>query len=73
MLPDYQLPKKLILAFGSKKSRKKVVKTNLQLDLYGLKLQLFSYKNVSQIAGKSFAMQYSFTDHLKQKIVNKTN
>ena len=34
-------------------------------------LQLFSHENASQIAGKIFATQYSFTDHMKYKIVNK--
>ena len=35
-------------------------------------LQLFSYKNVSQIASKIFATQFSFTDHVKRKTVNET-
>ena len=37
-----------------------------------LKLKLFSYKNVSQIASKIFATHCSFTDHLKHNIVNET-
>ena len=44
----------------------------LYLYLEELKLQLFSYKNASQLACKIFAMKYSFTDHLKHKVVNKT-
>ena len=35
-------------------------------------LQLFSNQNVTQIASKIFDTQFSFTDHLKRKIVNKT-
>ena len=34
-------------------------------------MQLFSYKNVSQIRCNTLATQCSFTDRLKLKIVNK--
>ena len=49
----------------------------LDFDLYEMakqefRLQLFSYKNVSNIASKIFAIQPSLFDHLKHKIVNKT-
>ena len=40
--------------------------------MYELQLLLFSCKNISQIASKTFATQWFLTDHLNHKIVNKT-
>ena len=50
-----------------------MIKANLQLNLQELYLQLFSCKNISQIARKTFARQCFFTDHLNHNIVNKTD
>ena len=38
----------------------------------GLMLGLFSCENISEIAGKSLAVQCFFTDHFNHKSVNKT-
>ena len=51
---------------------KKRIKANLLLNLQELKLRLFSCKNISQIASKTFATQFIFTDHLNHKTVNNT-
>ena len=56
--PEHRISKKLI------QKDKRVITANLKLNLYELKLHLFSYKNVSPIASKVFATQSSFTDHL---------
>ena len=42
------------------------------LNFWELKLRLFSYKNLSQIPCKVFPAKCFFTDHLKQKTLNKT-
>ena len=39
--------------------------------LYYLIIRLFSCKNISEIANKTFATQCFFTDHLNPKTVNK--
>ena len=43
-----------------------------EFNLQELKVQLFSYKNVSQLASKIVLLQFFFTDHLKYGIVNNT-
>ena len=37
-----------------------------------MELRLFSCKNISEIAIKTFATECFFTDHLNHKTVNKT-
>ena len=44
----------------------------MRLNLWEFKFQLFLYKNLRQIASKTFAKQCSFIDDLKHNFLNKT-
>ena len=52
--------------------RKKREKSSFVAKFVGIIVQLFSYKNVSQIPCKIFGEQSFVTDHLKHKNINKT-
>ena len=67
LLPDHQLL--LNSNFWFLLKDKKRIKANLQLNLK--ELELFSYKNVSQVLCKILATHYFFIDHFKHKTTNK--
>ena len=69
-LPGRQFPKKLTFVLAVFERAKKVQKSICNLVYRNKKTQLFSYEYLSQIAGKVFATQFSFTDHMIHKIVN---
>ena len=52
---------------GKKRDKSEFISTFL-----GIKAKLFPYKNISQMAGRIFAIYCSITDQLKQKIFNET-
>ena len=63
---------KTLFFFLRCKEGKKKIKMNLSLNLQEFQLRLFSCKNISQIASKTFATQCFFTDYLIRKSVSKT-
>ena len=71
-LPDHQLAENLILVLICKKGQKVHKKDFVTKSVGIIVTIIFMCKNMSQIAGKSFATKCFFTDHWNHKTVNKT-
>ena len=60
-----------MVVFGKKHAKgRKRNKSHFATKFVELKLQLFSYDNISEIASGIFATESSFADHLELKTVN---
>ena len=59
-LPNHQLAENLVLVFTFyKRTKKKKNKPQFVIEIAGIIVTIFSYKNVSQTASKTFAKQCS--------------